>query len=268
MGAADTLSAPVCSRLMSRRFPTRASSRSASASIVSRKAPRSAGGQSISSSSREVTDALIPASGVRRSCETAERMASRRSLTRSRSSASEASASSSSIRIEPASSATKASSSRRSSSGIGGPASASSCVRVDADRPVAALGRRSGDGVDEPLALVPVPESGPVERERAADRLEELARRVDVPASRASVSASARARWPSAERRAARETRPLTVPATMRKIASASRFSPSPIVKVYSGGVKYQLASRNPATAAPSAGQSPPMADTTTTTSR
>ena len=50
--------------------------------------------------------------------------------------------------------------------------------------------------------------------------------------------------------------------ATARKTKRARTFSPSEIVKVYSGGVKYQLTSRNPLTAATSAGQRPPTADT------
>ncbi len=41
----------------------------------------------------------------------------------------------------------------------------------------------------------------------------------------------------------------------------ARMFSPSPIVKVYSGGTKYQLTSREPPIAAASAGQSPPTPD-------
>ena len=45
-------------------------------------------------------------------------------------------------------------------------------------------------------------------------------------------------------------------------------FSPSLIVNVYSGGVKYQLTSRKPLTAAASAGQRPPTAETPTTRSR
>ena len=49
---------------------------------------------------------------------------------------------------------------------------------------------------------------------------------------------------------------------------SASRFSPSAIVNVWNGGVKYQLTRRNPATAAASAGQTPPTAEIATTRRR
>ena len=180
-------------RLMSSRFPTSPSSRSVSASIVWRNASRSSRDQSISSPSRDVTDALIPASGVRRSCDTAERIASRRSLTRSRSSTSEASASSSSMRIDPASSLTNASRSRRSSSGTAGPTSASTWL--PSTRCAASL--RSAWTPTSASAVQsrssPVPQRDTVERERR--RIDSrISTTVDVPASRASVSASARAR--------------------------------------------------------------------------
>ena len=42
----------------------------------------------------------------------------------------------------------------------------------------------------------------------------------------------------------------------------------SPMVHVCNGGVKYQLTSRKPPTAATSAGQRPPSAETATTSSR
>jgi hypothetical protein len=65
---------------MSSRFPTSALSRSVSSSIVSRNSRRSAGAQSMSSWSRLVADALIAEIGVRKSCETEERMAERSSF--------------------------------------------------------------------------------------------------------------------------------------------------------------------------------------------
>ena len=65
---------------MSSRLPTSAFRRSVSSAIVSRNSRRASGVQSTSSWSRLVTDALIPASGVRRSCETAERIAARSSF--------------------------------------------------------------------------------------------------------------------------------------------------------------------------------------------
>ena len=159
---------------MSSRLPTSPSRRSASASIVARKSCRSASGQSISSSSSDVTDALIPARGVRRSCDTAERIASLRSLTRSRSSASEASASSSSMWMEPASSVTNASSSRRSSSGTAGPTSASAWPASTRSGVLATLGVRADLLVHHPVAVGSVPQGDAVEGEGPADRLEDL----------------------------------------------------------------------------------------------
>ena len=66
-------SAPVWSRLMSSRLPTSASSRSVSSSIVARNSSRSAGDQSMSSSCARLDRRLDPASGVRRSWETARK---------------------------------------------------------------------------------------------------------------------------------------------------------------------------------------------------
>src|SRR5262249_18947298 len=91
---------------------------------------------------------------------------------------------------------------------------------------------------------------------------------VMVPASAASVSASARACAASSDRRAACETKKLTIAATATKMTSAKMFSASEIVHVCMGGVKYQLARRKLSTAATSEGGNPPSAATTTTTSK
>ena len=45
----------------------------------------------------------------------------------------------------------------------------------------------------------------------------------------------------------------------------ARTFSPSAMVQVWIGGVKYQLTARNPASAATSAGARPPTAEMMTT---
>ena len=79
---------------MSRRLPTSTLSRSDSSSMVARNSWRAAGLQSTSSCSRLVTEALIDASGVRRSWETARRMAVRSWSPSALASASAASASS------------------------------------------------------------------------------------------------------------------------------------------------------------------------------
>ena len=77
---------------MSSRFPTRLLSRSVSSSIVWRNSRCAAGVQSTSGCNMLVAAALIDASGVRRSCDTAARSAVRSSLASARPSAAAASA--------------------------------------------------------------------------------------------------------------------------------------------------------------------------------
>ncbi len=89
-----------------------------------------------------------------------------------------------------------------------------------------------------------------------------------APASRTNDVASLRARAASSARRAAAVTSALTTAATTRNTTSASTFWPSLIVHVWIGGVRYQLTSRNAATAAMPATDAPPTAATTTTSSR
>jgi hypothetical protein len=83
-----------------------------------------------------------------------------------------------------------------------------------------------------------------------------------------SEAASSRLRAACSARRAARCTTLLTATATVTNSSRASRFFGSPIVKVCSGGVKYQLTSRLDATAASTAGQNPPTTAVATTTTR
>ena len=64
-------SADACSRLMSSRLPTMSASRSVSSSIVASNSSTASGDHSTSRWRRLEIDALIDASGVRRSCDTA-----------------------------------------------------------------------------------------------------------------------------------------------------------------------------------------------------
>ena len=80
IGRTCTVSADACSRLMSSRLPTRLVRRSVSLSIVASNSATTSGGQSMSGWRRLEIDALIDASGVRRSCDTACSSAARRSL--------------------------------------------------------------------------------------------------------------------------------------------------------------------------------------------
>ena len=90
----------------------------------------------------------------------------------------------------------------------------------------------------------------------------------DEPARRESASASARARAPSAARRAASATKLLTIAPTVRKTKSASTSSASRMVSVWWGSMKNQLTSRKPLIAAARPGPSPPTAATMTISSR
>ena len=243
-----TSSAPVCSRLMSSRLPTSALRRSDSSSIVTRNSCRASGVHSTSSWRRLVTDALIPESGVRRSCETAERIAVR-------------------------------------SVAGGGEGAGLGCLRLELlerDRgrdlarerlqdPIvrARFDRTPREGEDMDVVELDLPSrralrhgrsDAVVERPAGVGSVEHGARRRArgsgaepsrstgtgaAPARPASASASARARAPSAARRAASETKVLMTAATARKTESARRFSPCSMVNVWIGGVKYQLTSRN-----------------------
>ena len=90
--AAATVTAPACSRLMSSRLPTSRLSRSASVSIVSANSRRCSASHATSDWRRLVADALIEASGVRRSWLTAWSSAVRSSSASARWAATAASA--------------------------------------------------------------------------------------------------------------------------------------------------------------------------------
>ena len=235
---------------MSSRLPTSSSRRSVSSSIVARKLARRLRRPVDLVLSRHVTEALIPARGVRRSWETAERIAVRSSFA----AASYACLRRLRLELLDVERASRARPRRRRGSaaprrGSARPASDELCVRrraASVRRPRAVRRRRW------PSSCRPAPAAGSggaaLRRRRARtapERLQQLGTDA-APASRASASASARAALPSAARRAASATKRAHDPATMRNTTSARRFSLSPIVKVWSGGVKYQLASRKP----------------------
>src|SRR5262249_17989854 len=89
-----------------------------------------------------------------------------------------------------------------------------------------------------------------------------------VAAMRAMFSALVRARAASRARRAAASTNQLTTTATPRNTDNATTFSPVATVQWWNGGVKYQFASRNAATAVAIPGAVPPIAATATTSER
>ena len=184
---------------------------------------------STSSWSRLVTDALMPESGVRRSCETAERIAVRRSPAAARSPASEASARSSSSASDEAISRENASRIRLSASDSTAPARRSRARGRRRARPRSPTGL-SGTG-SRPRGRASTRCPTGEDRERVSARMRRrLSRSTGTgagPARPPSASASAFARAPSAARRAASETNVLTTAATARKTDSARRFSPS-----------------------------------------
>ena len=211
---------------MSSRLPTSALSRSLSSSIVSRNSVVASSVHSTSRCSRLVTDALIDASGVRRSCDTAASSAVRSSF---------ASAS-------PAAAATSARNRRRSTAICTWAANDRSTSRSSSDErrrrtttscsagPIGTANTASRRGGRHRLAglrlhVVRARRSPAREhrhrvgRERGAELRDELRQRIlgrwrACPPSAASVSASARARAASAVRRLATLTSQLTTPAT------------------------------------------------------
>ena len=238
---------PVWILLASSRLPTRELSRSVSSSIVARNSATSSAFHVTSSWRRLLTAALTDASGVRRSWETAARIAARRSLTSTSSAASSASRFSARARTATASCATNAASTRRLSAGNRGP-------RITSD-------------VSSPRSSVSVPSSGvdgaPTPASASTSQLpSSVSRRTDTaskpnvvrtcwtrpgsgsssatsqPARCARASASARPRCASARRRAARLTSPLTTAATATNTKIANRCSGSAIVHVWIGGTK------------------------------
>ena len=126
-GRGEATSAPACSRDMSSRLPMRASSRSAESSMAASSSASSSGEKVTSDERRLPIAALMPASGVRRSCETADSSAVRAELSRASAAASPAACCSARRwRMAPACAA-KAASSRCRSAGTCTPTRTRSC---------------------------------------------------------------------------------------------------------------------------------------------
>ena len=260
---------------MSSRFPTRLLSRSASTSIVSRRARACSSVNETSAESRLDDEALIDASGVRRSWLTAASSAVRSSLPCMRASAAAASACSRRVSRATASWAAKAPSTSRSApSEVGARDAQLDTLREREGERLRARGRRAHR-----------PRRGPPGRGRlrttaawsSRNRATRLASssgigsplRSSDPAMPARASASPRARVASAARRAATSTSVLTTPATSRNAATAARSRSLRIVNVWMRlGEEPVERSPNPATAAKAAGQMPPTVAATTTSMR
>ena len=142
-GAALGATAPAWIRLMSSRLPTSVVRRSVSSSMVRRNSLRSTSDQAMSGWRRLLADALIPANGVRRSCDTAWSSALRSSLASARAAAWAAWAPIRRRSMAAASCATKALSTRRSSAARSLPRMASTRSRTQRTHLVG-LGRASG----------------------------------------------------------------------------------------------------------------------------
>src|SRR5512133_823475 len=225
------LSAPACSRLMSSRLPTRASSRSVCWSIVASSSAVASGGSATSSWSSPVTAVLIDASGVRRSWETAANSAVRSWLASASRVASAAALLSRRLSKATASWSVNALSTRRSSPARRRPVSASVVWGSSSTASVAYSGRI---GAVWP-ATASMRQPCRSRRSRVTESSPKVTRSCStssgrgswpcssVPPRRASASASARARVASAVRRAARSTRALTTPATAMKTTKANR---------------------------------------------
>ena len=197
--------APAWMRLMSSRLPTRVVSRSVSSSMVSRNSARWAGSTSSTSGWRRLlADALIPASGVRRSCDTAWSRALRSSLASASAAASAAWAPTGAGRSSgrqlggegveqpagprppgrrPASASTRSAPTSGTSSAASSVGGAASPAAVSTD-PAVAVRRGARHGPSPKVA-----------RRRCSTSTGRAGRPRDtLPASRARVSASARAR--------------------------------------------------------------------------
>ena len=241
---------------MSSRLATRASSRSTSSSIVSRKSDFASSVQSTSRWSRLVTEALIDASGLRRSCETARSRATRRA---SASATMTAAADSSRKRRRSSadtSCAPRACTSRRSSPLRLRPLSTRIASAAELD--LSAAGGR-GDGrltrraLHDPLARRCLPQDAPPPRARTSPGARSTmagsgsSLATSSAAARASASASALARAASAVRAAAWTTRQAhDARRPPGRSTSARAFSASAIVNLWKGGVKNQLAQSEP----------------------
>ena len=210
-------------------------SRSVSSSIVFRNSLRASGLHSMSSWRRLVTEALMAEIGVRRSWETADRMAARSSLAAEAAPAASTSACRSPSSTEAVSSFRNASRMRSSSLRRGRPASARTCsssrsIVREADSGLSGA-RRPPDASIRHCSPLRCSTAAP-SRPRTLTRLSTTTAAGAEPARRASASASARVCAASAVRRAASATKPLTIAATAMNTDRARMFSPSLIVNV------------------------------------
>src|SRR5581483_3586635 len=166
------VSAPAWSRLMSSRLATSPLRRSVSSSMVDKNSATASSDQSTSSWRRLETQALMLASGVRRSCDTAARRAARSSSARARRAASAApSWRRRRVRAAP-SPAVKADRRWRSSAGRRGPTRARTVSSPSGSVSVASAGA-AGTGLPAPASTVhgppgPPPSSGPRRRTATA----------------------------------------------------------------------------------------------------
>ena len=161
---------------MSRRLPTRPSRRSVSSWIVARNSFRSAAVQATSSCSRLVTDALIAASGVRKSCETAERSAVRKPFAATRLPTVEAAASSFLELERRGEFLAYAWRIGRSSGACAGAGHNEYVSRVDLDRRRRVFGLqgcRPTRGIEPPAVIYPVEDAGGIEAERPPEAFEQ-----------------------------------------------------------------------------------------------
>ena len=214
-GPVATSTAPACSRLMSSRLPTTRFSRSVSASMVAGNSWRcSRPGHVVLQ--QAVTDALIDASGVRRSCDTACSRAVRRASVRPGGAAVAASAWSAGSRGRaPAATGTSAAPARRRPTSCG-PRTTSTRLASTAisQGVVERLGRRDAArrGHDDQASSRLRQQRDRVEGERGADLVDQPGNGSRSPISvavvRASASASARARSASRLRCGAVDEKP------------------------------------------------------------
>jgi hypothetical protein len=215
-------------------------------------------------------------SGVRRSCETAAKIAIRSSFPSWSSAASSASRSSSRSRTATASCAANADSTRLALAGRLAPLRTRVASGPSSMASTPSSGRSGGDAPAEASTSHSSPERRITDTAVSPNVVRRCSTRcgkgsssdMSHPASRASASASARPRWASDRSRAARSTRTLTTTATSTNTTMPNRFSGSEIVQVWMGGVKYQFARSDAATAATTAGHSPPSAAMPITTDR
>ena len=262
---------------MSRRLPTRRLRRSAAESIVCANSRRCSASHATSDWRRLVADALIDASGVRRSWLTAWSSAVRSWSASARCAATAASACSrrdcrASTRFDR-----NVRSTRWSSADSWAPRRTTTLVpsSMRSQRsPSVRVGRRivAGAGVDDPPVVTVGEQRDALQGEGGPQLVEQLGQRfgspIRMPLVRASAPASARAWSASRLRRRTRSTRTLAPTAAATKIAMAMTFSGSLMVNVWIGATKNQLTSREAATAATTPTSTPPRTAMATVATR